>query len=98
MIHEIALSDWKEDIAAIGFIVICMNNSTSLISGAALEDTTLSRSALKFVGNTKEKTAKELLDVRQKHVFTLWCIKDELTLGLHRMNSYVSQTQAVHGA
>ncbi|PYH98938.1 hypothetical protein BO71DRAFT_315093 [Aspergillus ellipticus CBS 707.79] len=62
MIHEIALSDWKEDIAAIGFIVICMNNNTSLISGAALEDTTLSRSALKFVGNTKEKTAKELLD------------------------------------
>lgn len=63
MLRRNMLSDWKSDVAAVGFIVICLSDTATLISGIAPEGIALSTPARGFIEESKIKSAKELLDV-----------------------------------
>lgn len=64
MLKSNMLSNWKSDVEAVGFIVICLSDKTALISGVAPLTITLSSPARGFIEKSKMESAKELLNVR----------------------------------
>lgn len=65
------LSNWKSDLAAVGFLVICLSDKTALISTVAPLKTALSSPACGFIEKSKTESAKELLNVRLSLLFTV---------------------------
>ena len=63
MLNSNVLSNWKSDVAAVGFIVICLSDKSALISGVAPLKITLSSPARGFIEKSKTESAKELLNV-----------------------------------
>lgn len=64
MLNSNILRNWKSDVAAVGFIVICLGDKTALILGVAPLKITLSSPTSEFIEKSKMESAKELLNVR----------------------------------